>query len=155
MNRTLCHTACTDVNTVSAQHIALNTSLAVYLTNVPTRENSASILFFLVLVEASFSRLAWVRRKFHVVETVLTRTPVFRVTVCILLDPAEPLVSLVCPLVGQQRWNLLNMREHLNDSQHLWIFSPLYFACLSQCLERYREDQHVPAQILTPINREM
>ena len=30
---------------------------------------------------------------------------------------------------------------------------PFYFTCLSQCLERYREDWHVPAQVLTPINR--
>ena len=35
------------------------------------------------------------------------------------------------------------------------ILYPFYFACLSQCLERHREDQHVPVQMLTPINREV
>ena len=28
-------------------------------------------------------------------------------------------VFFLCPLIGQQRWNLVNMREHLNDSEHL------------------------------------
>ena len=52
--------------------------------------------------------------------TVLTRPPVFRVTVFILLD-AETLVSLVSLLFGQQRWNLVDMREYLNGSEHLCI----------------------------------
>ena len=39
------------------------------LTNVATLENSALILFFSVLVDASFSRLTWVRRTFHVVDS--------------------------------------------------------------------------------------
>ena len=54
--------------------------------------------------------------------TVLTRTPVLRVTVAILMDPMETLVSLVSPLFGHQRWNLVNMRKHLNGSEHLCIF---------------------------------
>ena len=53
---------------------------------------------------------------------ILTRTPVFRVTVFILLDPAETLVSLVSSLPGQQLWNLVNMREHLNGLKHLCMF---------------------------------
>ena len=46
-----------------------NTSIAMCLTNVANLENSALILFFSVLVDASFSRLAWVRRTFHVVDS--------------------------------------------------------------------------------------
>ena len=68
-----------------------------------------------------------VRRTFHVVD----RTLVFRVTVFFLLDPAETLLSLVSPLFGQQRWNLVNTREHLNGSEHL---------CNFLCLEWCRED---------------
>ena len=57
---------------------------------------------------------------------VLTRTPVF------------------CPWylgsLGQQRWNLVNMREHLNDPEHLCNSVSFCLACLSQHLDRYRED---------------
>ena len=42
----------------------------------------------------------------------------------------------------QQLWNLVTMREHL--------------VCISQSVERFREDdQHVFAQMLTPISREV
>ena len=49
------------------------------------------------LVGASFSRLVWVRRTFHVVGSFDENTS-FRGTVLVLLDPAETLLSLVSPL---------------------------------------------------------
>ena len=48
-----------------------------------------------------------------------------------LRDPAETLVSLVSSLSGQQRWNLVFVREHLNDPEHLCIFVS-FVLCLSQ-----------------------
>ena len=62
----------------------------------------------------------------------MTRTPVFRVTVFVLLDPAKTLVPLASPLFGQQRWNLVNMREHLDGSERLCMFVSSFFLCLSQ-----------------------
>ena len=76
------------------------------LTNDPTLENFALILFFfLFLVGPSFSRLVWCSERF----TWLT---VVRCT----------LVFLGVLLFGQQRWSLVNMREHLNGSEHLRNF---------------------------------
>ena len=47
------------------------------------------------------------------------------------------------------------MREHLNGSEQFCICVSFCFASLSQCLERYREDENVPAEMLTPINRQV
>ena len=51
--------SCTHVffQRISILTVDFNTSLVVYLTNVPTLENFALILFFLFLVGTSFSRL--------------------------------------------------------------------------------------------------
>ena len=98
-----------------------NTSLALYLTNVPTLGNFALILFFLcILIEASFSRLAWVRRTFHVIDDNFDEHTRFSGSRFLFLWILRKLSCLfLCPLIGQQRWNLVNMREHLNDSEHL------------------------------------
>ena len=60
----------------------------MYLTNVPTLENFALILFLSVLVGTSFSRMVWSSERFTWL-TVVTSTLVF----------------LVVLLFGQQRWN--------------------------------------------------
>ena len=51
------------------------------------------------------------------------------VTVCILLDPAETLVSSVSLLSGRQRWK---SAEYVALSISVSL-SPFYSACLSQC----------------------
>ena len=77
--------------------VDFNTFRVVYLTNVPTLENFALILFSPFLVGTSFSRLVWVRRKFHVVGSFDENT-VFSCHGIFLLRPAETLVSLVSSL---------------------------------------------------------
>ena len=67
----------------------------MYLTNVPTLENFALILFLSVLVGTSFSRMVWCSERFTWL-TVVT----------------SALVFLVVLLFGQQRWS----SEHGIDS---------------------------------------
>ena len=64
---------------------------------------------------------------------------------------ARTLLSLVLLLSDRQRWT---SAEHVTLIISVCLFSPFYFA-LSQSvfLERYREDYHVPAQVLILINR--
>ena len=62
---------------ISILTVDFNTSLAVYLTNVPTLENFALILLFSVLVGTSFSRLVWCSERFTWL-TVVTSTLVSR-----------------------------------------------------------------------------
>ena len=65
--------------------VEFNTSLVVYLTNVPTLENFALILFFHCFWSQTRSH---VRRTFHVVGRFDENTS-FRGTIFILLDPVE------------------------------------------------------------------
>ena len=72
----------------------------------------------------------------------------------VLLDPAKTLVSLVLLLSGRQRWT---SAEHVPLSISVCLLRFFFYSALSQSvfLERYREDEHVPAQVLTAINREV
>ena len=74
-----------------------NTSLTVYLKNVPTLENFALILTFPFRVGTSFSRLFGCDERFTWL-AVFDEKSSFRVTLVILQDPAETLVSLVSSL---------------------------------------------------------
>ena len=55
------------------------------------------------------------------------------VAVCLLMGPVETVVSLgVNYAVGQQRWNLVDVREYLNGRAHLFFataFCLLYVCC--------------------------
>ena len=62
----------------------------------------------------------------------------------ILLDPAETLVSLVSLLSGQQRWNLVNMREHLTASEYLCILCLLFSLLVSVSVWNVTEKISMP-----------
>ena len=109
----------------------------MYLTNVPTFENSALILFLSVFGREPRSHV-WLGcdERFTWVDSFDENTGF-----------AETPGSMVSPLFGQQRQNLVNMREHLNGSEHLCIFFFFLkknFARLNQRLERYTEGLACP-----------
>ena len=83
---------------ISILTVDFNTSLVVYLTNVPTLENFALILFVSVFWSEPRSHVWFGCDERFTWLAVLTSAPVFRVTVSILLDLAETLVSLVSSL---------------------------------------------------------
>ena len=99
----------------------------MYLTNVPTLENFALILFFSVLVGTSFSRLVWVRRTFHVVGSFDENTSLSCHGTHYPGSCGSPWF-LRC--FDQRCWNLVNLREHLN-LYHLCNFVS-FLLCVSQ-----------------------
>ena len=94
---------CTPVSyqRISILTLNFNTSFVGHLANVATLEYFTLTVFFSVFVErcsrvwiGCIERYTWL--------AVLTRTHVFLVRACFLLDPAETLVSLVSLLSGRQ-----------------------------------------------------
>ena len=77
------------------------------------------------------------QRNGNVSKEVAEHMTVIPVAVFLLLDPVDSLVSLVGnSAVGAQRWNLADVREHLNGTEHLFrncTWSPFCSAFLTQC----------------------
>ena len=101
----------------------------MYVTNGPGLECSALILFSPFWLELRSDvwlgcdeRFTWL--------SVLRKHQLFQITV-FLLDLAEILVSSVSSLSGQQRWNLVNMRDHRNGPERIF-FGLFLFLCVSQ-----------------------
>ena len=149
--------ACKTCTHVSYQQISIltqnfNTSFVGHLANVATLEYFTLTVFFLRLllnvVLASGLGVSNVTRGWQFGR----ENTFFLVKVCFLLDPAETLMSLVSLLSGRQRWK---SAEHVALSISVFL-SPFYSACLSQCFWNDTERISMsPAQVLTPINREV
>ena len=111
---------------ISILTVDFNTSLVVYLTNVPTLENFALILFTLCLVGTSFSRLCLGATNVSRGWQFLTRTHVFLVTVC--CSPGSRGNSRVLGVVAV--WSTAVDISLMRGSEHLCIFVVFFLLCL-------------------------